>query len=215
MKFFTKSEQPYQCFLSVFLSLFIVSFVSGCATPNISKQTQLNPNEGILLTKVHANLAGIQIFVYDEATIWPKVTIATLESLAAANQPIENLRAVAIEGGKLFFGKIQRGYEYVKLERQYFNIVPGAINYVGDIYINWTSSFWGGYMQMRFVDAEEKTINEAKEKFPWLFDKYRYVKNLPEVKIETVPGFHETKELKELKEKENGLKDNAEKTDTK
>ena len=225
MNVFSKIAQPYRCALGIFLSILVVSFISGCASPSISKETQVNANEGILLTKVHSNLAGIRISVYDEGgTFMPKINIADDEYFkiemfglmaGTANQPVDYLRAVSVGGGKSYFGYMHRLNESVRLEPQYFNIVPGAINYVGDININWTSSGWGGYVQMEFVDAEEKTVREAKEKFPWLFDRYGYVKNLPEVKIETVPGFHEVKELKELKEKEKDSKDNAEETDSK
>jgi hypothetical protein len=143
-----------------------------------------------------------------------KTAVFGAMAASTGNQPVDYLRVVSIESGKSYFGYMARHNGTVTLEPQYFNIAPGAINYIGDIYINWVSG-WGGYMQVKYIDAEEETIKEAKEKFPWLFEKYRYVKNLSEMKIETVPGFHEVKELKELKEKEKDLKTNTEETDDK
>jgi hypothetical protein len=223
LNIYAKVAHLYKCALVIWLSILVASFISGCAASNISKQTQLNANDGILLTKVHSNIGGIWISIYGEGTLglskaniaddeYYKIAVFGAMAASTADQPVDYLRVVSIEGGKSYFGYMARFDGSVRLEPQYFNIVPGAINYVGDLQINWVPG-WGGYMQVNYVDAEEKTVSEAKERFPWLFDKYRYVKNMPEVKIETVPGFHEVKELKELKDKEKDSKNNAGETD--
>jgi hypothetical protein len=176
-----------RCIPSVFLSFLIISSISGCATSNISEKAQLNVNDGILLTKVHSSLGGIKISVFGEETnLLPKVSIADddyfkIEMLGMkagpANQSVDYLRAVPVKGGRAYFGHMSRLDNYVTLEPQYFIIVPGTINYVGDIHIYWVAG-WDGYILLEYVDAEEETIKEAKERFPWLFTKYRYVKNM-------------------------------------
>ena len=177
----------------------------------MSRQTQLNDDEGILLTKVHVNVKGISLLIYDEGAIgFPKATIADDDYFkimmiggldGTADNPVNYLRAFTIRSGKSYFGKLNGQKGHAELNPHYFNITPGVINYIGDIYINLAPGVWGGTVQTQFIDSEEKTIKEAKEKYFWLFDKYRYVKNMPEVKLDTVPGFNEVKELKELKQK--------------
>jgi len=95
----------------------------------------------------------------------------------SADQPVDYLRAVPVKGGRFYVGHMARLDGYVRLEPEYFTIVPGTINYVGDIHINWVTGS-DGYVLLEYVDSEEETIKEAKEKFPWLFAKYRYVKNM-------------------------------------
>ena len=196
---FSKTAQPYSCALGIFLSILAIFFIPGCAASNISRQAQLNANDGILLTKVHSNLGGIWIAIYGEGKsgLEANADIADdgyyksglLGAVAAGkiDQPVDFLRVVSVEGGKSSLGYVARYNGNVRLEPQYFNIVPGAINYVGDIHISWFPG-WDGYIQVKYVDAEAETVKEAKEKFPWLFEKYSYVKNMPEVKIETASG---------------------------
>lgn len=208
--------------ITIFLSILFVYIFSGCATTsNISRQTQINDDEGILLTKIHSNVRGVKVLVYDKNAIgFPKATLSDDEYFkvfmfgklaSSSDQPIDYIKVVPIKSGTTFYASISRINKSAKLEPQYFNIVPGYITYVGDLYIKWTdTSGFAGYVQTSIIDNEDETVSEAKDKFPWLFEKFKYIKDVPVVQIETVEGFEEVKELKNLKEKLKDEKDKLE-----
>lgn len=194
------------CVLSIFL-------FSGCATTsNISPQTQLGDDEGIMLANVHSNIRGIELIFYNDNSLGfsPDVklsdddhfNVVMIGKLASSSdQPIDYMRIVPVKSGKMRFSIVKRLNKSTLLEPYRFNILAGHITYIGDIYINWTdTSGFSGYVTMRIVDNEAETVSKAKNEFAWLFDKFKYIKDIPNVKIETVEGFKEAKELKDMKE---------------
>jgi|SRR6266498_4762373 len=169
-------------------------FFAGCATPNISKAAKIDEREGMLLTKVHSNVKMLKVFIMEEGKN---------NYVAEIFAPDENLRIIPIKNGKASFGRIVRyglvlNY-YSGLQPFYFDIEPGSITYVGDLFINWISTdiIGGGRAQVRIADNEEETVAEAKGQYPWLFERYRYRKNLP---FKTNDGFQEFIETEEIKD---------------
>jgi hypothetical protein len=170
------------------LTLIIIIF-NGCATPNISKETTINKNEGILVTKIHSNIAGLEIFITGEKSIF---------YLAKISGPKEYLKIIPLKSGKAFFWKIKFNISYVELDPYYFDIEPNSITYVGDLFINWVKN---DYAQVNISDRENETISEAKKEYPWIFDKLPYRKSLADMKIDSIEGLEQIDELKKLKEK--------------
>ncbi len=119
------------------------------------------------------------------------------------------LKVFRFDSGKAYFSKlivfIKDGPYDVFLKPYYFYIEPGTVTYIGDLHLEWR--IVGKliqdkvYVSHKIADNEDETMAEAKEKYPWIFEKYPYKKNIPEITLETVEGFEEVEELKYMKEK--------------
>ena len=210
----------------VFLTLFTFLF-NGCIGRNVSKDAiDISSNKGILITKFHSNIYNIRVVIsrnpkdifnfqrielYDWKTeVYTKKDPNNLSSSTTTElRTIKDLlKVVPLKSGKAYISRIHKGDYFVKLDPYYFNIEPGTVTYIGDLYINWNLK--GHFAQIRIIDNEDETIAEAKQKYPLVFEKYLYKKNIPEITIETVTGFEEVEELKDLKEKMKNEKDNFE-----
>lgn len=179
--------------LATVLYLFI-----GCATPNITIDRNLNDNEGILITKIHAN-EKLGIIVYES-----KGAIHSTKAETGICQSLEELKVIPVESGKDYYLGLWNAHLCkLNLKERLFGIEAGSITYIGDLYVNWGEfSFWTGcsYAQTKILDKEDETIGEAREKYPWLFEKYPYKKKIPVIDIETVEGFEKVEELKRSKD---------------
>lgn len=121
----------------------------------------------------------------------------------------DSLKVFRFDSGKAYFYKlivfIKDGPYDVFLKPYYFYIEPGTVTYIGDLHLEWR--IVGQliqdkvYVSHKIVDNEDETIAEAKEQYPWIFEKYPYKKNIPEITLEAVEGFEEVEELKYMKEK--------------
>jgi hypothetical protein len=167
----------------------------------MSKSRTLGDDEGILITKVHSNLEkGFEILVYENtgAIRIPRANIGA------------GLRVIPMTAGKNYYlGRIMRYPCRVDLEKRLFDIIPGTITYIGDLYLNWDNSFCGT-IRTRLADNEDATIKQVSEEYPWLFEQYSYRKHVPAVELEKVGGFEEVEELKRLKETKQEQKDKDE-----
>ncbi|HWR57985.1 MAG TPA: hypothetical protein VN328_03775 [Thermodesulfovibrionales bacterium] len=183
------------------LSAIAVLAILGCSTANISRERGLSANEGILITRIHTNMENLQVVIHAKDAIGLPIAMWQDKSL-------EYLKVIPIESGEARFSMINRYVGMmryrVRPEPAYFKIKPGIVTYVGDVFIQWDAppnSLVAGDAQVRIVDNEEATLKEVREKFPWIFEKLPYSKDVPVAKIDTVKGFEEVEELKSLKER--------------
>lgn len=174
---------------------------SGCASPNpnISQETLPNESEGLLITKVHTNWRLVGIFIMGEGD--------TGSHIAKLSGPNEDLKVIAIKGGRSFISLVKRySYPYNYLTRpepKYFVIEPGTATYIGDLFINWVAdgALGAGRTEVTLVDMEAKTMAEAKEKYPWVFERYPYRKSSLFVREQDGKGQGDTEELGSLIQK--------------
>jgi hypothetical protein len=152
------------------LLIIIVYFLSGCATQNISKGASIDDEKGILVTRIHSNVIVTVVVSVDKT----EVPIVMLKA-----HPPEELKVVAINAGDACFDWLERIYSSPNLPNVYFTIKPGTITYVGDLFIDWHGGAINGNAYVTIQDKEAETVHEARIKFPWLFEKFPYRKNLP------------------------------------
>jgi hypothetical protein len=215
--------------LKLIIFLILSAFAFNCCSKNISKNTtSLSPKKGILITKFHSNIDTISVFIardpkdifqlkVTELRDWKTVKYFEKDpnDISGAKTTKfkvikDSLKVIPFKGGKAYISKVHQGKYggFIELEPYYFYIEPGAVTYIGDLCIDWYID--GSFAQIRIIDNEEETIAEAKQKYPWVFEKYLYKKSIPEITIETVIGFEEVEELKDLKENMKKKRDNLE-----
>lgn len=175
----------------------ITVYLSACNTANIrSGDTALGPNQGIVLTKLHTNVNRGNVLIHHKDATWPSATFEPVKAPA-------DLRVLKMREGEARFSRIYKGnLETWRHTGEYFNIQAGKINYIGDFVMEWTAGEGGIGVISRHIDREEETIKEAKEKYPELFAKYQYIKNIPVAKIDEVEGYKPIKEIEEIKNKQ-------------
>lgn len=175
--------------------ILIIILAAGCATSNIAKESRINDRDGVLITKVHSNAKMLKVFVSDEDG---KSYVAELFP------PEDAVKVISVKSGKGCFGRLVRyglvfNY-YHGLKPHYFNIEPGAITYVGDVYVNWigTDIIGGGSAQVHIIDNEDETVGQARKEYPWLFERFQYRKNLP--LFDTSPKPLETNDIDDIRD---------------
>jgi hypothetical protein len=157
----------------IILVVFVFYFSSCVAFPieNITPQMRLNEDEGILITKIRTNIEDSYILIHSKHNKWP---IAKFKPV----NPYEDLRVVIVRSGELYFSKVGRGDGFVWGPRNYFTVMPGTITYVGDLVVEWVAEKEGIVAYVTTIDREERTVKEAREKYPWVFKVYPYQKSL-------------------------------------
>ncbi|UCG77777.1 MAG: hypothetical protein JSV21_09385 [Nitrospirota bacterium] len=186
----------------IYIILLFSFLLTACATHNITRETSLDKDEGILIAKIHSNSTPFFFMMYD----------ADRSGFPIADFRIENpehLTVIPISArDSLYLRLMNRQLYYAEVREMLFKIEQQVATYVGDIFIEWTDGFWGGNVSMQILDRESETMAEVREQYPWLFDKYEYRKKIPVRNIEIVDKFEEVDELKKLKEE---FKDNEKK----
>jgi hypothetical protein len=186
------------------LMIALLILAIGCGTPNITKDRVLDPSEGLLITRVHANMPKVAIDVLRRGNL---IRSAILKG------PEEYLAVIPIAAGEASFSGLNFKNYLTSLQRAYFNILPGTATYVGDIFINFTFEDPGpwsgrGWVQFEVLDKEEETLAMVKSDYPWILDRYAYRKSLPAVTLDTQKGYQELKEqMKKQEEQEREKKE--------
>jgi hypothetical protein len=170
----TNCNEQYAQVILILLFITILFVLSGCisATKNISETSGLYDDEGILITKIRTNTKDTIVFIHGKEAKWP---LAKFEPV----HPPQELRTIIIEGGEAYFSKIFWKDSFVWGSRNYFNIEPGTVTYVGDFVIETVAEKGGISIYTVVIDKEEETVKEAKKQYPWIFKKYPYRKSIP------------------------------------
>jgi len=189
------NEGKMKLTIKIIIILLGSKFIIGCAATHMAVERKLNDNEGVFITKLHTNKKGYDLLFYEKNGLSPKARVRT--------ESLESIHVIPVAGSKTYFlGMFMSGNCSSDLENRFFDVKPGTITYIGDIYVYWNTDSWlCGTLQLRLADNEKETISEVKEQYPLLFNNYKYEKNIPVVKIKTVEGFEEVEELKQMKEK--------------
>jgi hypothetical protein len=139
---------------------------------NISQQTTFAEDEGILIVKIRTNVKNISILIHGKEEKWPRANFKSI-------QAPEDLRVIKIKSGEAYFSKIFIGNSFFWGPCCYFNIEPNYITYVGDFVVERAVEKEGVIAYTISIDREKDTVSEAKRKYPWIFDRYPYRKNIP------------------------------------
>jgi len=159
----------------VFFVLPLVVFLSSCnvLSKNMLETDSLTANEGILLIRtLGEGMDSGYIYVHD-------ITAGGFQSSSVSISILPKLQVLLLKidaGKKYRFTRYSTDggrVEYDK-NRYHFTIVPGKINYIGDIYVNQRRYS----VRTSVTDEENDTVKMAKKQTPWLFNKYGYTKSL-------------------------------------
>jgi hypothetical protein len=149
--------------------------LGGCITKpthNISKYAEFDDNEGILITKIRTNIKDSRITIHEKDEKWPRASFSPVKAP-------EDLRVIKIKSGKLFFSKFfNKKDSFIFGQKNYFIIEPGTITYIGDLVVEWVVKDGGIGANILLIDREDETVAEAKEQYPWIFEKYPYRKSI-------------------------------------
>lgn len=164
-------------FSQFFILVVFLLTLNGCIprpSQNISRETSFNKDEGILITKIRSNINHGKVLIHGKGEKWPRINFSAIDTP-------EDLRVIKIKSGEAYFSKIFIGELFLNLPVMYFTIQPETITYVGDLVAE-VGTGEDGLMRLYsgFIDGEEPTIKEAKDRFPWIFEKYPYRTNMPE-----------------------------------
>ena len=150
-----------------------VLILTSCAlpAPNVTPVTELGADEGFLLIRINCNETGGSLWVH-RAKLRPYARFKINEE--------SELRVIKISAyDSLFFSmydaaRYPRAIAYFDPWAYFFPIEPGAINYVGDVTLYWKNFT----VSFALEDNEQDILREAKSQYPWLFEKYKYVKHI-------------------------------------
>lgn len=146
--------------------------LSGCATLDVSDSEQIRDNEGVLLTSVHGVSTNGKLHIHADHIGLPYAIFEVVDGV--------QLRAVKVKSAEhLRFSSYRSGNRSATFRNQkfLFSIGPGTITYIGDIYIR-ESDGYPASVQLVVQDREAETLAEARQRFPSLFSRYRYVKGV-------------------------------------
>lgn len=156
--------------LVVFLSI-LAGCVTATPTQNISEPTELD-DEGILITKIRTNIKNSSITIHGKGEKWSRAYFSPIEAP-------EDLRVIKIKSGPIYFSKFfESDNGFVSGPRNYIMIEPDTITYIGDIVVEWVVKDGGIGANILLIDREDETVTEAKEQYPWIFEKYPYRKGI-------------------------------------
>jgi hypothetical protein len=184
---------------TMIISILSTCLFSGCLGRNIPHNAaNISPDKGVLLTKIHSNLDSVSVYIaadrqddfrLHEIELRDRKTETYLardpDSITGSTKTelkviADLLKVVTLEGGNKYISKVselEHGL-FFELEPCNFNIEPGTILYIGDLYIDWDIIAKGSSAQIKVSDNEGETISEAKEKYSWLFEKFEYKKKI-------------------------------------
>jgi hypothetical protein len=148
--------------------------LQGCIiapTANIDQQERMSDDEGILVTKIRVNIKNTSVLIHRRGEKWP---IAYLDDI----QGPEDLRLIKIRGGEAYFSKLFKDKVFIWCPVSYFTIEPNTITYIGDLVTEWVYEEGGVRANILIIDREAETVAEARKKYPLVFEKYPYRKNV-------------------------------------
>jgi len=164
-----------------YLLLFSISVLSACATPNITYDTELKAEEGVLLTKVICQNSNIPIISAAFYRIDQKQNsfLGPTEGggIVVCKEPY--LKILKVKEGEYYFGNV--GQLKIKKNNAYkFKIERNKANYIGNVVLS------GRFQQMQNTlylglsvrDSEKLILDSFKDKYPDLYNKYEYVNAL-------------------------------------
>lgn len=132
----------------------------GCATSNLSRDTaRLESQDGVLVTNIITNAGGYKLAIRENHSL---VSSAVLEISSGAN-----FRVIVLPAGNYSWRGIYAGTDYREFNGKYsFKIVAGAVNYIGDMYIDFASSL--RQFEISFEDHRLEALQHFKESYPAL-----------------------------------------------
>lgn len=156
-----------RCFLLTIVALEL----SGCATPNISKDTlKLESAEGILVTNIVTNAGGYKLVISKSNS--PHFTILNISSG-------ENFRVIALSAGNYTWARLTSGVRRSEfLDRYNFKVVAGMINYIGDMHIEFEPDVTR--FRIAFEGHDREVWQRFEESYPGLSASYRFTSSLPQ-----------------------------------
>jgi hypothetical protein len=132
----------------------------SCATSNLPKDTsRLESNEGVLVTNIVTNAGGYKLAIRENHSF---VSSAVLNISSGGN-----FLVITLPAGDYSWRGLYSGSRYREFNGRYsFKIVAGAINYIGDMYIDFGPNL--SQFQISIEDHRLEALQRFKESYPAL-----------------------------------------------
>ena len=144
-------------------------FLFSCTTAKfVRADTVLEKNTGYLVCSIHLIEPGWGISIYNKDE-------KSVKLIPYIEHPWD-VSLITLEEGDYTFGRIVTFPTVVDLEKKYFHIEAGKINYIGDLYLEWGKSF--SNRKMYYIDKEESVLERLRYKYPYISGKYELNKEV-------------------------------------
>lgn len=152
------------------LLAFVAMNLPSCVISNLPKDTtRLRSHEGILVTNIITNAVGYKLAILEKHSF---VSSAVLEITSD-----QNFRVITLPAGDYIWRGIYAGNRYHEFGGEYsFKIVAGAINYIGDMYIEFAPGF--NRFHLELADHNLEARKRFKEVYPALSASYTFRNDL-------------------------------------
>lgn len=164
-------------FISILL---LIVMLSSCAARNIKDTSPIRDGNGILLIKLSTNYNESKNGWLDNM----KISFKSMhQSGGGANNVVEIIspggyKIISLPSGTYKWGKVYMGRLYFDFdESSVFTIKPGAINYLGDVFVGYKGEAWGlkpHYTNIVHERNEGSAIEYLKNNYPAIFNDYGF-----------------------------------------
>jgi hypothetical protein len=143
----------------------------GCATSNLPRDTaRLESQDGVLVTNIVTNAGGYKLAIRENHSL--------ISSAVLGISPGANFRVIVLRAGDYSWRGLYAGNSYREFNGKYaFKIVAGAINYIGDMYIDFAPNL--RQFQISFEDHRLEALQHFKESYPALAASCPFIVELP------------------------------------
>jgi hypothetical protein len=149
----------------------LTAFVASCSSisPPLTRVEDVGPSDGVLLVRFHTALASGLLNIhhgpiglpYAGFQVWP-------------NEPAKIVKIRGAQGLRISTNSVGALRAYFDVDRLNFDVKPGTITYIGDIYVDERPD----RVSLRVLDRENDTKEEAKRLYPHFFEKFRFEKSI-------------------------------------
>jgi hypothetical protein len=152
--------------------LLVFAALPGClmTKTNITEQTLMYSDDGIIVTGVRTNVTNGSLLLYKKGENLPSYEINI--------RPIEDIKVFKLGEGEYSYRKITRGNSLLFDRCGYFSVQPNTVSYVGDLIVEWSLKEGVIVAYVLSIDRETETMAEVKKQYPWLFKRYAYKKDI-------------------------------------
>ncbi|QEN03361.1 hypothetical protein EW093_01115 [Thiospirochaeta perfilievii] len=157
--------------------LIIVSILSlfSCTTVNyVRTDTVLEENKGILICSIHVDEPGWGINIFKRDALFASGIIKKIKN------PWDIIM-MTLEEGEYTYNTLYYPPRTLNLERKYFKIEAGKINYIGDLYLDTSGDpYLNPRVKSKYKDNKRLVLERLASEYPIIISKYKIVEEVLE-----------------------------------
>ena len=153
-------------------------FLFSCSTTSnhVGKDTVLKENEGILVCSIHVEESG-----WEFLHIFNKGDLLTSSGVIEKIDNPWDIVLMTLDEGYYTYDSLFYAPFSVFMEKKYFHVEAGKINYIGDLYIiTFGDISVSPDIRMYYKDNEKLVLDRLDDEYPYLKDKYEIRKAVDE-----------------------------------